>query len=128
MTKTSTVTVPANPDLDDCLMGAEAAYIATHPELKGYDLEPRWTDETRETVTLTVPSRSGAFTDTSIMQGVVEFEGSDGFEWRYVREGSGVWSRYVKQRAAYVFMGRVSIDGEATPRKLWAASTEEVVS
>lgn len=47
--------VPANPDLDDCLTGAADAYVAEHPELKGWDLSPRWTDETRETVTLTVP-------------------------------------------------------------------------
>ncbi len=51
----TTVTVPANPDLDDCLAGAAEAYIAEHPELEGWDLDPRWSDETRESVTLTVP-------------------------------------------------------------------------
>lgn len=50
------IVVAANPDLDDCLTGAAEAYIAEHPELAGWDLAPRWTDEdTRETVTLTVP-------------------------------------------------------------------------
>lgn len=53
--KSTTVTVRANPDLDDCLAGAAEAYVSEHPELKGWDLDPRWTDETRETVTLTVP-------------------------------------------------------------------------
>lgn len=52
-----TVTVPANPDLDDCLAAAAAAYIEEHPELEGYDLEPRWSDDdSRETVDLTVPA------------------------------------------------------------------------
>lgn len=51
----TTITVPANPDLDDCLTGAAEAYIAKHPALRGYDLAPRWADETRESVTLTLP-------------------------------------------------------------------------
>jgi len=52
------ITVPANADADNCLADAAARYIAKHPELAGWDLAPRWTDEsTRETVTLTVPSR-----------------------------------------------------------------------
>lgn len=49
------ITVPANPDLDDCLSGAADAYVAENPGLTGWDLSPRWTDETRESVTLTVP-------------------------------------------------------------------------
>jgi hypothetical protein len=49
------ITVPANPDLDDCLTGAAEAYVADHPEARGWDLSPRWTDDERETVTLTVP-------------------------------------------------------------------------
>lgn len=56
MSKNITVTVPANPDLDDCLAGAAEAYIDEHPELEGWDLEPRWADEARETVALTVPA------------------------------------------------------------------------
>ena len=56
MTTTMTdITVPANPDLDDCLRGAVDAYVAEHPEAEGWELRPRWTDETREYVTLTVP-------------------------------------------------------------------------
>ena len=52
----ATVTVRANADLDDCLTGAVDEYIAEHPELSGYDLTPRWTDESdRSTVDLTVP-------------------------------------------------------------------------
>ncbi len=50
------VVVRANADADDCLSDAAESYIADHPELRGYDLAPRWTDEDdRETVTLTVP-------------------------------------------------------------------------
>ncbi len=50
-----TVIVPANPDLDDCLAGAAESYIVEHPELEGWDLAPRWADETRERVALTIP-------------------------------------------------------------------------
>jgi len=48
--------VPANPDLDDCLGGAAEEYVEEHPELAGYDLDPRWGDADRETVKLTVPA------------------------------------------------------------------------
>lgn len=51
-----TVTVPADSDADDCLAAAVAAYVADHPSLEGWDLSPRWTDETRETVSLCVPA------------------------------------------------------------------------
>lgn len=52
-----TVTVRADQDQDDCLAAAAAEYIEEHPELAGYDLSPRWTDEDdRETVDLTVPA------------------------------------------------------------------------
>lgn len=51
------VVVAADADEDDCLVAAEAAYIGEHPELRGYDLSPRWTDDDdRETVTLVVPA------------------------------------------------------------------------
>jgi hypothetical protein len=50
------ITVRANPDLDDCLAGAAKEYVEEYPQLRGYDLSPRWTDETRETVTLSIPS------------------------------------------------------------------------
>ncbi len=48
------VTVPANPDLDDCLEGAREAYLAEHPEVEDWQVEAEWADETREAVTLTV--------------------------------------------------------------------------
>jgi hypothetical protein len=57
MARSIEITVRADADLDDCLTGAAEAYVAEHPELAGYDLLPRWTDEDdRETVTLTVPA------------------------------------------------------------------------
>jgi hypothetical protein len=55
----TTVIVAANPDLDDCLSAAELEYIEQHPELRGYDLTPRWDDDgTRENVRLSVPTWS----------------------------------------------------------------------
>jgi hypothetical protein len=54
------IQVTANPDLDNCLDGAARAYIAEHPELRGHDLSPRWTDEMRESVTLSVPEDDAA--------------------------------------------------------------------
>lgn len=52
----ATITVPADPDADDCLAAAEAAYLDEHPSLAGYDLDPQWGDDNRETVVLTVPA------------------------------------------------------------------------
>ena len=49
------ITVTANADAEDCLADAAATYIDENSELVGYDLAPRWTDDDRETVTLTVP-------------------------------------------------------------------------
>jgi hypothetical protein len=49
------ITVRANADADDCLADAAETYRAKHMGLKGWDLAPRWTDETRESVTLTIP-------------------------------------------------------------------------
>jgi hypothetical protein len=49
------LTVRANPDEDDCLAAAAAEYISEHQELHGWDLDPRWGDDDRETVILTVP-------------------------------------------------------------------------
>jgi hypothetical protein len=61
------VTVPADPNADDCLSAAAANYIVEHPGLRGYDLAPRWTDEDdRETITLSVPRwHYEAISDTS---------------------------------------------------------------
>lgn len=51
------IVVPADADEDDCLAAAAEAYVADHPALKGYDLEPHWTDDdVRDTVTLLVPA------------------------------------------------------------------------
>lgn len=50
------IIVRADADLDDCLTGAAEDYIEEYPQLRGYDLSPRWTDDTRETVTLSVPA------------------------------------------------------------------------
>jgi hypothetical protein len=58
------VVVPADPDMDDCLAGAEQAYLDEHRELRGYDLSPRWTDDDRETVTLSVPEWSLRIADS----------------------------------------------------------------
>lgn len=58
------ITVPAN--ADDCLADAAASYIAEHSTLRGWDLAPRWTDETRQTVTLSIPRyHYEAISDTS---------------------------------------------------------------
>jgi hypothetical protein len=51
----TTVIVPADPNADDCLTAAAESYIAAHPDLEGWDLCPRWADEDREEVALTVP-------------------------------------------------------------------------
>lgn len=57
MIRSVEINVPADPDQDDCLTAAAEGYIAEHPELQGWDLSPRWTDDrNRETVTLSVPS------------------------------------------------------------------------
>jgi hypothetical protein len=55
-----TITVPASDyaDHDDCLRAAEAVYIADHPDLEGWDLDPRWADGDdgeRDEIELTVP-------------------------------------------------------------------------
>lgn len=53
-----TITVRANPDLDDCLQGAIDAYLAEHPETAAWQVEAAWADddddELREEITLTV--------------------------------------------------------------------------
>ncbi len=54
-----TVTVKANPDVDDCLQYAQQEYIEEHPDLDGYDLDPQWEDEDDRTyVNLSVPEWS----------------------------------------------------------------------
>lgn len=56
MTTTRTIIVRADPDQDDCLAAAEDQARIEH-DLPGWDLDPRWTDDLRETVTMTLPSR-----------------------------------------------------------------------
>jgi len=56
------VLVPSNADEDDCLTAAADTYLLDHPELQGYDLSPRWTDDdTRESITLTIPAWAGDY-------------------------------------------------------------------
>jgi hypothetical protein len=55
MSNQITITVPADPDSDDCLQAAADQYVAEHPEAAGWDLRPRWTDDDRDEVELTVP-------------------------------------------------------------------------
>lgn len=41
-------------DDDDCFAAAVAAVEAAYPDSKGYDFEPRWGDDDRETIALDV--------------------------------------------------------------------------
>lgn len=63
-----------------------------------------------------------AFQDTSIMQGVFEFEGPSGTEYRFVKEGEGIFGRYVKEGEAYVRYGTAHVRGKVTPRSLLKAA------
>lgn len=42
-------------DSDDCLAAAERDYAEAH-DLEGWDLSPRWADDERETILLSVPA------------------------------------------------------------------------
>ncbi len=66
-TKKHTVTVQANPDADDCLAEAQREYIADHSDLRGWDLNPQFVDESsREWIVLTIPGwHWDAISDTS---------------------------------------------------------------
>lgn len=56
------VTVPADPDADDCFAAAADAMKRAHRgTLAGYDLEPSWTDASRERVRLLLPFWSRAW-------------------------------------------------------------------
>lgn len=58
-TTMQTIRMPADPDADDCLLAAVYAYTVDHPEVRGWNLRPRWEDENeRDTVLLTVPVTS----------------------------------------------------------------------
>lgn len=54
---TTTVRVDARhyEDADDCLSAAQADYATEHG-LEGWDLAPRWGDDQRDTILLTVPT------------------------------------------------------------------------
>lgn len=56
-TKTTVVKVRAAQyeDHDNCLEAAAADYVETHPEAKGWDLNARWQDESREVILLDAP-------------------------------------------------------------------------
>lgn len=60
MSRSVDVTVPADPDEDNCLAAAVAAYVEDHPDLADWDLSPRWAvdegGEMREAIVLTVPA------------------------------------------------------------------------
>ena len=58
MSKHTIVTISARKyqDSDDCLIDAARDYVATHPDLAGWDLEARWEDEQRDAILLTVPT------------------------------------------------------------------------
>ena len=47
-------------DCDDCLAAAAADYVASHPDLAGWDLSPEWRDDLRDEIVLTVPRRGWA--------------------------------------------------------------------
>jgi hypothetical protein len=56
------VTVPADPDADDCLQAAADAMKRAHRgELAGHDLEPSWADASRDRVRLLLPFWSRAW-------------------------------------------------------------------
>ena len=48
-------------DYDDCLAAAADDYAAAN-DLEGWDLAPRWEDEQRDTIVLTVPATGGYLT------------------------------------------------------------------
>jgi hypothetical protein len=55
MPRTIEVDAKQYEDYDDCLKAAADDFAATH-SCQGWDLEPRWTDDERNTIALTVPS------------------------------------------------------------------------
>jgi hypothetical protein len=58
--KSITVTIDATAaryqDADDCFALAVREYTRTRPALAGWDLSPRWADDQREEILLTVPA------------------------------------------------------------------------
>jgi hypothetical protein len=59
MTKHTTIEINAMQyeDYDDCLTAAAEDYVSDHQEAEGYDMDPRWSDETdRAVILLDVPA------------------------------------------------------------------------
>lgn len=52
------ISVSPNEDQDNPLAAAAEAWIADHPQLRGWDLAPRWSDDQRDEILLTVPAWS----------------------------------------------------------------------
>lgn len=57
MKKHTTIEVSAKRyvDYDDSLQAAADDYVSEHLETEGYDMNPRWSDDERETILLDVP-------------------------------------------------------------------------
>ena len=92
MAKRIEITVPANPDLDDCLSGAADEYISERPDLAGYDLNPRWEDDDRDSVILTVPVWS--LETTTVRARVLSGNLGDG--WRDNNEAAHALAAFMK--------------------------------
>ena len=61
-----------------------------------------------------------AFQDTSIFQGVVEFTDSEGREFRAQRENSGVYNVSEKADQAFVHIGTIRTQRQAsTPKAIY---------
>lgn len=105
------IIVRADENLDDCLQGAADAYIAKHPKLAGWDLLPEWTDEdTRETVTLTVPVDSDEpATETS--DDMVTLENMPS-HLRASHRAAGNWGTYPANGATRERMTRADAEWE----------------
>jgi hypothetical protein len=76
----TTISVPARQyeDHDDCLSAAQADYIEAHPELEGWELNPRWSDDQRDEILLDVPD-DVRDEDEIIIRFAVEQDGSIGY-------------------------------------------------
>lgn len=83
MSKNIEIRVPAKQyeDEDDCLQAAAADYAEQH-DLQGWDLSPRWADEQREEIVLTVPAWAAAKKVTFSIEYI-----------RYERDESGLLRR-----------------------------------
>lgn len=56
-TTTITISAAQYADYDDCLGAAASDVVAALGLPDGYDLAPRWTDEQRDTITMTADAR-----------------------------------------------------------------------